>query len=137
MPDRAPTPHPASCIGRSSNETIAAISGTLSVGVNDAPMYLCGRCGRSIVGGGGQVARSRAGGFDNLHGGKIVTVDGQFSVQQAMAVRGDRIVKLGSNNEVLALRGDQTKAIDLAGKSVLPGLDRLARPSDRRCDARV
>ena len=57
-----------------------------------------------------------------LHGGKIVTVDGQFSVQQAMAVRGDRIVKLGSNSEVLALRGDQTKVIDLAGKSVLPGL---------------
>jgi predicted amidohydrolase YtcJ len=57
-----------------------------------------------------------------LHGGKIVTADERFSVHQAMAVRDDRVAKIGSDDEVRALRGERTKVIDLGGKSVLPGL---------------
>ena len=34
-----------------------------------------------------------------LHNGKIVSVDAAFSIQQAMAVAGDRIQKLGKNDE--------------------------------------
>ena len=57
-----------------------------------------------------------------LHGGKIVTVDDRFSVAQAIAVEGDSIVKLGSDAEILALRGPKTQTVDLRGKMVLPGL---------------
>jgi predicted amidohydrolase YtcJ len=57
-----------------------------------------------------------------LHNGRIVSVDGSFSIHQAMAVAGDRIVKLGKNDEIVALRGEDTTTIDLAGKSVIPGL---------------
>ena len=57
-----------------------------------------------------------------LHNGKVVSVDAAFSVHQAMAVAGDRIVKLGKNDDILALRGEDTKVIDLAGKTVVPGL---------------
>lgn len=57
-----------------------------------------------------------------LHHGKVVTVDGQFRIVQALAVRGDRIVAVGSDREVLAKKGANTRVVDLQGKTVLPGL---------------
>ena len=58
-----------------------------------------------------------------LHHGKIVTVDAGFSVQQAVAIRGDRIAAVGSDHAILsAERGTHTKLIDLHGRMVLPGL---------------
>ncbi len=57
-----------------------------------------------------------------LYHGKIVTVDPQFSVQQALAVKGPRILKVGTDAEVRKLQGSQTKFLDLGGKIVLPGL---------------
>lgn len=57
-----------------------------------------------------------------LHGGKIVTVDRDFSIAQAIAIKGDRVFAVGSDADVLKLRGEQTEVIDLAGKMVLPGL---------------
>ncbi len=55
--------------------------------------------------------------------GRIVTVDQAFSVQQAIAIKGNRIVRVGSDKDVLtAERGAKTKVVDLAGKMVLPGL---------------
>ncbi len=64
-----------------------------------------------------------------LHGGKVVTVDRDFSVVEAVAVRGERIIRVGADAEVLTLKGPGTKVIDLAGKMVLPGLiDSHAHP---------
>jgi hypothetical protein len=57
-----------------------------------------------------------------LHSGRIVTVDKAFAVQQAMAVEGNRIVQLGSDEEMLRLKGPRTELFDLKGKMVLPGL---------------
>ena len=57
-----------------------------------------------------------------VHRGKVVTVDAGFSVREAMAVRGGKIVLVGSNEEVLKLKGAGTQVIDLAGRMVLPGL---------------
>jgi predicted amidohydrolase YtcJ len=57
-----------------------------------------------------------------LHHGKIVTVDKQFSIRQAIAVASGRIAAVGDNATVMKLRGPATKIIDLAGKMVLPGL---------------
>jgi hypothetical protein len=58
-----------------------------------------------------------------FHNGKIVTVDQQFSIRQAVAVKANRIVRVGTDSEVLrSERGPQTKVIDLAGRTVLPGL---------------
>jgi predicted amidohydrolase YtcJ len=57
-----------------------------------------------------------------LHGGKVVTVDERFSVAQALAVRGDRIVAVGSDATVRALAGPATRQIDLRGRTVIPGL---------------
>ena len=65
-----------------------------------------------------------------LHNGKIVTVDRRFSVQQAIAVKGDRILRVGRNRDVLKTKGERTQVIDLRGKTVLPGLiDSHTHPS--------
>ncbi len=58
-----------------------------------------------------------------LHNGKIVTVDPQFSIRQAVAIQSNRITAVGDSAAVLsAERGPWTKVIDLGGKTVLPGL---------------
>jgi predicted amidohydrolase YtcJ len=57
-----------------------------------------------------------------FHNGKIITVDKQFSIHQALAVRAQRVIGVGSNEETLRTRGQQTKLIDLKGATVLPGL---------------
>ncbi len=57
-----------------------------------------------------------------LHGGKIVTVDRQFTVAEALAIAGGRLVAVGSDREVTALAGGGTEVIDLHGRTVLPGL---------------
>ena len=57
-----------------------------------------------------------------LSNGKIITVDDRFSIAQAVAIRGDRIVAVGSNQEIAQLAGPDTKKIDLRGKAVIPGL---------------
>ncbi len=57
-----------------------------------------------------------------LHSGKIVTVDDKFSIADAIAIRDERITAVGKNSEILALKGEGTKIVDLAGKMVLPGL---------------
>ncbi len=56
------------------------------------------------------------------HHGKIVTVDASFTVAQAMAIRGDRIVAVGRDADIVALAGPQTRRVDLQGRVVLPGL---------------
>lgn len=57
-----------------------------------------------------------------LHNGKIVTVDESFRVAQALAVRGERILAVGTDEEVLKRAGSQTEVVDLGGQTVLPGL---------------
>ncbi len=57
-----------------------------------------------------------------LHHGKIFTADATNSIASGMAVRGERIVAVGTDESVLAHRGPVTTVIDLAGGLVLPGL---------------
>jgi predicted amidohydrolase YtcJ len=57
-----------------------------------------------------------------LTNGKIVTADATFRVAEAIAVSRDRFVAVGTNAEIEALAGADTKRIDLCGRTVLPGL---------------
>jgi len=57
-----------------------------------------------------------------LHNAKIVTVDHSFGIASALAVRADRILAVGSESEIDALAGADTRRVDLQGKTVLPGL---------------
>ncbi len=58
-----------------------------------------------------------------LTNGKILTVDGNFTVAQAVAVKGNRIAAVGASDAILnAERGAKTRVVDLQGRTVLPGL---------------
>src|SRR5882757_769885 len=57
-----------------------------------------------------------------LINGKVVTVDDRFTIAQALAVTGGRVVKVGSTAEIEALKGLSTRVIDVAGRTVIPGL---------------
>ena len=57
-----------------------------------------------------------------LTNGKIITVDERFTIAQAVAVKGDRIVAVGTNQMIGALAGAATRRIDLKGRAVIPGL---------------
>ena len=58
-----------------------------------------------------------------LYNGKIVTVDPNFSIRQAVAIKNGRIAAVGANQAILkAERGPSTRVIDLGGRTVLPGL---------------
>ncbi len=54
--------------------------------------------------------------------GKILTVDPQFSVAEAIAISDGRIVAVGSNAEILELSEGRTNQCDLEGHTVIPGL---------------
>lgn len=53
---------------------------------------------------------------------KVVTVSERQPLAEAVAVRGDRFLAVGSNEEVLQLTGEGTRKVDLQGKTVLPGI---------------
>lgn len=57
-----------------------------------------------------------------LHGGKIITLDARSSVVEAIAIRGDIILALGSDQEILQFASPATRCIDLQGRAVVPGL---------------
>ncbi len=54
--------------------------------------------------------------------GKIATVDAQFRMVEAVAVRDGKILAAGTNTEIRKLRSPKTAEVDLQGKTVLPGL---------------
>ena len=57
-----------------------------------------------------------------LVNGKVVTVDSQFSIRQAIAIRDGKIVATGGTADVQKLAGPATRVIDLQGRTVIPGL---------------
>src|SRR5512139_4065956 len=57
-----------------------------------------------------------------LVNGKVVTVDDRFSIAQAVAIKGSRIVAVGRNDDIRKLAGGDTKVIDANGRTVIPGL---------------
>ena len=56
-----------------------------------------------------------------LIGGHVATVDPAHPDAQAVAVRGDRIVAVGTNEEIRQQIGSGTRVVDLAGRLVIPG----------------
>lgn len=58
-----------------------------------------------------------------LLNGKIITIDQKSTIAQAVAVKNDKIISVGSNDEIRKLAGSQTKIIDVKGKVVIPGLN--------------
>jgi predicted amidohydrolase YtcJ len=71
----------------------------------------------------GAVAQAQEGTADLiLFNGKITTLDRQNPQAQAIAIRGDRFVAVGTEQDVLRLAAANTARIDLKGRRVIPGL---------------
>ena len=87
-----------------------------------------GSCGRRLPGHRAaarlrsRLRRGRAPADVIISNGKIITVDERFTIAQAVAVRGDRIVAVGSDAEIAKWAGPATRRIDLRGRAVIPGL---------------
>jgi predicted amidohydrolase YtcJ len=58
-----------------------------------------------------------------LTGGQVLTVDPDFTVAEAVAVRGREIIAVGTDAEVRALAGLSTRVVELNGRTVLPGIN--------------
>ena len=56
-----------------------------------------------------------------LYNAKLLTVDPQFTVAEAVAVRDGRILAVGTNAEIRQLAGPETRSVDVGGRSVVPG----------------
>ena len=54
--------------------------------------------------------------------GFVYTVDGVRSRAEAFAVKDGKFIAVGSNDDMKAVTGENTKSVDLKGKMVMPGL---------------
>jgi predicted amidohydrolase YtcJ len=57
-----------------------------------------------------------------LLNGKVVTVDETGSIAEAVAIEDGKITAVGTNDEIRGLTGAATQAIDLQGRTAIPGL---------------
>ncbi|WP_305984730.1 amidohydrolase [Roseibium sp. MMSF_3544] len=57
-----------------------------------------------------------------LTNGKVTTFDDQDRVAEAVAIAGETILEVGSDHDIMRLKSNDTKVIDLQGKRVIPGL---------------
>lgn len=57
-----------------------------------------------------------------LYNGKLLTVDDDFTIADAVAIRDGRFLAVGSTEEMRALAGPETDEIDLGDRTVIPGL---------------
>jgi predicted amidohydrolase YtcJ len=58
-----------------------------------------------------------------IHNAKLYAADGQDTMAEAVAVRGNKILHVGANREILRYRRPQTKVIDAKGAAVVPGFN--------------
>ncbi len=57
-----------------------------------------------------------------LLNGRVITVDRNFTIAEAVAIRDGHIVAVGTTDEIQSLAGSHTRSDDLAGGVVLPGI---------------
>ncbi len=57
-----------------------------------------------------------------FHNGRVITVDGSDSIQQAIAVNENIIQAVGLDKDILSLAGAGAKVIDLRGRTLIPGI---------------
>lgn len=57
-----------------------------------------------------------------LINGNVITIDPQMHKAEAVAVKDDRIIMVGSNKDIEEHKSKKTKVIDLQGKTAVPGL---------------
>lgn len=75
-----------------------------------------------VAGAGAVIAQDAVVAETVLLGGKILTMDAEDRITEAIAIRGGRIVAVATNQEVMRLRDSETKVVRLNGRTVIPGI---------------
>ena len=57
-----------------------------------------------------------------LINGKIITMDKEFSVVEAVAIKDGEFLEVGTDQDILSRADDSTLRMDLKGRTVIPGL---------------
>ncbi len=57
-----------------------------------------------------------------LFNGKVLTADKEFTISEAVAVRDGKVMATGSTANILKMADQNTRRIDLEGRTVIPGL---------------
>jgi predicted amidohydrolase YtcJ len=57
------------------------------------------------------------------HPRRIFTADPAAPFAEALAIRGDRIAAVGTDDAILALAGEASRNVDLGGRTVIPGIN--------------
>ena len=55
------------------------------------------------------------------HGGNIITINETQPRAEAVAVKDGKILAIGTGDEILTIKGEETSLIDLGGRTMLPG----------------
>lgn len=70
----------------------------------------------------GGPARAQSGQADIIfRGGTVLPAPGTLAPAQALAISGGKVMATGSDADIMAMRGANTRIVDLAGRTVLPG----------------
>lgn len=56
-----------------------------------------------------------------FHNGKVLTADDSFTIAEAVAVRDAKILAVGENARIVAMKGPRTRVVDLQGRTLTPG----------------
>jgi len=56
-----------------------------------------------------------------FHNGTILTMDQALPLGQAIAIQGERVLAVGNEVQILAMRGLETQVVDLGGRTLMPG----------------
>lgn len=90
-------------------------------------LQLSAAAGAGLLAGGCADRRSPAASTEDadliLHNALITTMDESRPAAAALAVRGGRFVAVGTDEQVLGLRGPGATVVDAAGQRVIPGLN--------------
>lgn len=54
--------------------------------------------------------------------GEVIAVDADDNIEEALAVAGDKILAVGTDEEIRGFVGDSTRVVDLDGRTLLPGI---------------
>jgi predicted amidohydrolase YtcJ len=87
-------------------------------------LFVCGAAavlGSTLIGCGRQRGSLPGPGVTVFVNGKVLPVDAAFSEHEALAIAGNKILAVGSRDDVLAAAGRGAQTVDLAGRVVLPG----------------
>ena len=57
-----------------------------------------------------------------IYNAKVLTVNSNFTVASAIAVKGDRILAVGKDRRLEEFRGPETRIVDAQGRTIMPGM---------------